>query len=523
MKSTDPLMDLASMGGADLAAVGSGPAPLLFEPAVAEGADKGRRNPREILGDGLKAPSKLGKNFVLDTNVLLHDPECLQRFGDNHICIPVDVLTELDRFKNEQTDRGAGARTVHRLLSGIFDGHPPEAITRGVATRGGGTLRLVVFDPEAGQGVASIQRFQRVFQDGGRVDHRILGCALMLRQANPGPVIVVTKDLNMQLKARALGIACEDYQNTKVDAREVRSFDIATVDVDAGELQRFASAGALEVPAGWKRRLGLNQYVLLSAGEKRTMPARVTASGFVRLLVPDALRNPRGVRLRPVNLGQQCLLDALLNPDITLVTCYGQAGTGKTLVAVAAGLHCSFEKQYSGVTVSRPVVPMGDTVGFLPGDLDEKMRPWLQPIYDALEFLTQPPSDRRGRKGAATGGIDHGGGKSKAYEAMLESGLVEVEALCYIRGRSIPNRFFVLDEAQQLSPLEAKTVVTRMSKGSKLVLIGDPAQIDNPYVDSRSNGLVFTRTRLQGVPFAAHVVLSKGERSELAEAGARLM
>lgn len=522
MKSTEPLMDLASIGGAEPVAAAPGTAPLLFEPPAAQGAPKSRRNPREILGDGLRAPSKLGKNFVLDTNVLLHDPECLHRFADNHVCIPVDVLTELDRFKGEQTDRGAGARTVHRLLSGIFDGHAPEAVTSGVPTRGGGTLRLVVFDPDTGQGVASMQRFQRVFPERDRIDHRILGCALMLRQANPGPVIVVTKDLNMQLKARALGIPCEDYQNTKVDPREVRSFDIATVDIDPADLQRFASSGGLPVPDRWRRRLAVNQYVLLSAGEKRTMPARVTADGFVRLLVPDALRNPRGVRLRPVNLGQQCLLDALLNPDITLVTCYGQAGTGKTLVAVAAGLHCTFEKRYSGVTVSRPVVPMGDTVGFLPGDLDEKMRPWLQPIYDALEFLTQAPADRRGRKGAAPPPGDFGG-KTKAYEAMLESGLVEVEALCYIRGRSIPNRFFVLDEAQQLSPLEAKTVVTRMSKGSKLVLIGDPAQIDNPYVDSRSNGLVFTRTRLQGVPFAAHVVLNKGERSELAEAGARLM
>lgn len=519
MKSSDPLLDLGAPGGVVTAAE-TGFTALVLEPSDAGlAAERPRRPGREVPGDGLRSPSKLGKNFVLDTNVLLHDPECLQRFADNHICIPVDVLTELDRFKGEQTDRGAGARTVHRLLSGIFEGHPPEAVTRGVATRGGGTVRLVVYDPDSGDSVAAMQRFQRVFPDRQRVDHRILGCALMLRQVNPGPVIVVTKDLNMQLKARALGIACEDYQNTKADVREVRSFDIATVEVSGADLQRFASSGTLPVPTEWLRRLTLNQYVLLSAGEKSTMPARMTGSGFVRLAVPDALRNPRGQRLRPVNLGQMCLLDALLNPEITLVTCYGQAGTGKTLVAVAAGLHCTFDKVYTGVTVSRPVVPMGDTVGFLPGDLDEKMRPWLQPIYDALEFLCQPSENRRGRK---NGGAEIAA-NPKAYEAMLDSGLVEVEALCYIRGRSIPSRFFVLDEAQQLSPLEAKTVVTRMSKGSKLVMIGDPAQIDNPYVDSRSNGLVYTRTRMQGVPFAAHVVLNKGERSELAEAGANLM
>jgi len=187
---------------------------------------------------------------------------------------------------------------------------------------------------------------------------------------------------------------------------------------------------------------------------------------------------------------------------------------------MAAGLHEVFNRQYNGITVSRPIIAMGDQLGFLPGDLDEKMRPWLQPIYDALEFLTSPsvqqPAKRKQNKG-------EGQQIGKKYEAYLEQGLIEIEALCYIRGRSIPNRFFVLDEAQQLTPQEAKTIVTRMSKGSKLVMVGDPAQIDHPYVDSRSNGLVYTKQKLRGQEFAAHITLARGERSELAEAGANLM
>jgi len=274
----------------------------------------------------------------------------------------------------------------------------------------------------------------------------------------------------------------------------------------------------------------------LRAGERKTMPARLCTEGHLkRLMVPDALHIPRGIDLRPVNLGQQCLLDALLDPTIALVTCYGPAGTGKTLLAVGAGLHSVFAKNYNGLTVSRPVIAMGDTLGFLPGSLEEKMRPWLQPIYDALEVLMPPPcynleqqGHKRSKKHEKHIVLDmpqhmNGTAPRKPYEHLIDQGILEIEALCYIRGRSIPRRFFVLDEAQQLTPLEAKTVVTRMSRGSKLVMVGDPGQIDNPYVDSRSNGLVYTRNRLKGQGISAHVSLNKGERSAIAELGAKLM
>ncbi|MBT8043349.1 MAG: PhoH family protein [Verrucomicrobiae bacterium] len=470
---------------------------------------------------GLKAPSNMAKNFVLDTNVLLHDPGCLNQFKDNHLCIPVDVLAELDKFKGEQSERGANARYVHRKLTEIFS--CSDAVTSGVPTDGGGTIRLVIYDPDFCQeNSKELGQFLRVFPDRERVDHRILAATVLLMEHNKAAVVLVTKDLNMQLKARAVGIKCEDYLNDKVDPVEISSYDLRCVEVDPSELQRFASSGELELEHPRRKEIVLNQYVLLKAGEKQTMPARLDANGtFVRLQIPEVLRIPDGHHLKPFNLGQKCLIDALLNPDISLVTCYGQAGTGKTLVAVAAGLHEMFNRRYNGLTISRPVISMGDQLGFLPGSLDDKMKPWLQPIYDALDLLMQPTTNQGPRRKQKKENVSDPA--SKPYDELIERGVIEIEALCYIRGRSIPNRFFILDEAQQLTPQEAKTVVTRMSRGSKLVLVGDPAQIDNPYVDSRSNGLVFTRNRLKGQPFAAHVTLSRGERSPLAEAGAQLM
>ena len=489
------------------------------------GASKKSNQPRKnrLEEFGLKAPSGGAKNFVLDTNVLLHDPGCLNRFDDNHICIPADVLSELDKFKNEQTERGANARQVHRKLTEIFS--QGESVTQGVTTEGGGTVRLVIYDPTfCMENSEMLAQFLRIFPDKARVDHRILAVSLLLAEHNEAPVVLVTKDLNMQLKAKAVHIVCEDYLNDKVDPKEVNNYDIYPVDVDPAELQRFASSGHLELPHERRDGVVLNQYVLLKASEKQTMPARLDAEGFfVRLQIPEVLRIPDGHHLKPLNLGQKCLIDALLNPDISLVTCYGQAGTGKTLVAVAAGLHEMFNRRYNGLTISRPVVAMGEQLGFLPGDLDDKMRPWLQPIYDALELLMAPAASSSQAPRRKQSKKEDEQKSGKAYEHLVEQGILEIEALCYIRGRSIPNRFFILDEAQQLTPQEAKTIVTRMSRGSKLVMVGDPAQIDNPYVDSRSNGLVYTRNRLKGQPFTAHISLSKGERSPLAEAGAQLM
>lgn len=486
------------------------------------GGSKSKRQTPKPAELGLVAPSQVVKNYVLDTNVLLHDPASLDRFKENHLCVPVDVLAELDKFKSEQSERGANARRVHRRLTAMFS--CGSSVTRGVPTTGGGTVRLVVYDPKTcSKNLGELDRFHRIFPDRERVDHRILAACLLLARYNQAPVVLVTKDLNMQLKARAVGIECQDYLNDKVDPEEVSNYDVSRVEVTADELQRFASGGELDLEPERAGSASVNEYVLLSACEKQTIPARHLGAGrFTRLQIPEVLKIPDGHSLKPLNLGQRCLIDALLNPEISLVTCYGHAGTGKTLVAVAAGLHEMFHRRYLGMTVSRPVVAMGESLGFLPGSLEEKMRPWLQPIHDALDLLMRPnvPAGPRRKQ---TKSISTTAAVKKPYEVLMEQGVLEIEALCYIRGRSIPNRFFILDESQQLTPQEAKTIVTRMSRDSKLVMVGDPAQIDNPYVDSRSNGLVYTRNRLKGQPFVAHVALNRGERSELAEAGAQFM
>jgi PhoH-like ATPase len=472
------------------------------------------------------------KNYVLDTNVLLHDPHSVYRFADNHVWIPIDVLSELDKFKNEQTERGANARTVHRFLSRCFHQNS-KLVLHGAKTPEGGTIRIAVNEFLTADRIhKALRRFQQIFCDLDNPDNRILALCLYVKIKCTERTILVTKDLNMQLKALAIGLEAQDYENDKVEIKDVEGYGQRTIETDSHRLQRFASSRELQLQADESAGLHLNEYVFVSAGDGKLMAARHAGDGLLRRLnLPNVLTNPRGAHLKPLNLGQQCLLDALLDRDIALVTCYGQAGTGKTLLAVAAGLHLYWSQMVNGMTVSRPVVAMGETLGFLPGTLNEKMRPWLQSIYDAFELLlpgTPTAESGRRHKKVETGqtASSNGNGNGipmKPYIQLIEQGILEIEALCYIRGRSIPNRYFVLDEAQQLTPLEAKTVVTRMSKGSKLVMVGDPAQIDNPYVDSRSNGLVYTRNRLKGHPITAHVCLTKGERSPLAEAGANLM
>jgi PhoH-like ATPase len=495
---------------------------LFQEPAK---QSRGTRTPDSLNGNRTRI-----KNYVLDTNVLLHDPHSVYRFADNHVWIPIDVLSELDRFKNEQNERGANARIVHRFLSRCFHQNS-KLVMHGAKTPEGGTIRIAINEFLTGDKMSKeLRRFQQVFQDLGNPDNRILALCLYVKSTRTERTILVTKDLNMQLKALAIGLEAQDYENDKVEIADVEGYGQRTIEIDQHRLQRFASSRELTLKTKETDGLHLNEYVFLSAGDNKFMAARHTGDGLLRRLnLPHVLTNPHGLRLRPLNLGQQCLLDALLDREIALVTCYGQAGTGKTLLAVAAGLHLFWSHIFSGLTVSRPVVAMGETLGFLPGTLNEKMKPWLQSIYDAFELLLPANSPgemgkRQKKAGTAETSSTNGAGiPLKPYAQLIEQGIVEIEALCYIRGRSIPNRYFVLDEAQQLTPLEAKTVVTRMSKGSKLVMVGDPAQIDNPYVDSRSNGLVYTRNRLKGQPITAHVCLTKGERSPLAEAGATLM
>ncbi len=489
------------------------------------------------------------KTYVLDTNVLLHDPQSIFKFEDNNLAIPVEVLEELDAIKGEQsTERGRNARRVHRILQELLP--DSRAMHEGVKLPNGGTLSVIInrYLVENNWSSPAMQRLRAVVSDLTKKDNRIIAAALFVQETYPPPTILVTKDVNVQLKARAVGLEAEDYLNDKVPEAVSDDDSYPTIELDVYEMQRFCSEGQFELSATQAKALYLNEYILLRTPEGKTMPGRVSVNGLVRRLhYPEFVKAPGGIPIRPRNLEQQFFLDALMDESINLITCFGKAGTGKTLLSTAAALHqiCGEAGRYDGLAISRPVIALGKDIGFLPGTLEEKMKPWLQPYYDALEVLMPSKPQKEPQFAAKKVGkkkkkhddtlsmmttpqpqMGGGGGAlppMKPYERLIKNGTVEIEALAFIRGRSIARRFFILDEAQQLTPHEVKTVITRISEGSKIVLIGDPAQIDNPFVDSRSNGLVYCHNRMKGQAIHAHVKLSKGERSKLAELAADLL
>ncbi len=492
------------------------------------------------------------KTFVLDTNVLLHDPQSIFKFDDNVLAIPVEVLEELDRIKSEQsTERGRNARRIHRLLQELFP--DSRSMLEGVELPSGGQL-LVIINPylqDAGKSTPALDRMRAILPDLAKKDNRIIACALYVQEQFPPPTVLVTKDVNVQLKARAVGLESEDYLNDKVP-EEVDEASYREVLITVHELQRFCSEGEFDVGEEIASQMYQNEYLLLRSDEGKTMPARYYGDGIVkRLKLPDAVKAPGGIPVRARNLEQQFFMDALLDETVGMLTCFGKAGTGKTILSIACALHQTIDDDspYDGVSISRPVIALGKDIGFLPGTLEEKMQPWLQPYYDALEvlipskfpkdpqFAAKKVSKKKYKKqdemlasvpagssvSGSYGGAMSPAGPVKPYERLLRNGVVEIEALAFIRGRSIARRFFILDEAQQLTPHEVKTVLTRISEGSKIVLIGDPGQIDNPYVDARSNGLVYAHNCMKGQALAAHVKLMKGERSKLAELAADLL
>jgi len=497
----------------------------------------------------IKVTAKV-KTFVLDTNVLIHDPQSIYKFQENNLAIPVEVLEELDAIKTEQsTERGRNARRVHRILQELLP--DSRSMLEGVELPNGGTLSVIInpYLADPSRRSASMDRLRAILPDLTKKDNRIIASALFIQEQFPPPTILVTKDVNVQLKARAVGLESQDYMNDKVPEEDEEP-SYREIPLSIYELQRFCSEGKFEITTKIAKQLYLNEYVLLRSDEGKTMPARFYGDNVVqRLKLPDYVKAPGGIPIRARNLEQQFLMDALLDDSIHMLTCFGKAGTGKTLLTTACALYQTLDEnsKYDGVSISRPVIALGKDIGFLPGTLDEKMKPWLQPYYDALEVLmpSKPPKEPQfaakkvskkkhwkreemmtpmSSAQSSNGTHSHGPvGPVKPYERLLKSGLVEIEALCFIRGRSIARRFFILDEAQQLTPHEVKTVITRISEGSKIILIGDPAQIDNPYVDSRSNGLVYCHNRMKGQSVAAHVTLTKGERSKLAELAADLL
>jgi len=410
------------------------------------------------------------------------------------VLIPIEVIEEIDRFKRESTERGQNARTFSRTLDSL---RSTGRLSDGVPLSTGGKLKVVFQKPgENGQVVVGTKT----------VDSRIVALALHVQKAEPkNKTILVTKDINLRIKADALGLQAEDYENDRIMIKDLYTgvFDLA---VPADKMLAFRANGELELNGGKTYRP--NEYCTLTeqGNPKRTALTKVDAMGTRLLPIIDSREGVWGIK--PRNREQHFAFDALLDDRIKLVTLMGKAGTGKTLMAMAAGLKRTvLDREFRRLVVARPTISMGKELGFLPGSLEEKLSPWMQPIHDALELLSD-----------LNMGHEH-----RRSNDLMRSGSIVVEALSYIRGRSIANQFMVVDEAQNLTPLEVKTIITRVGHGTKIIFTGDPYQIDNPYVDSSSNGFNYIVSKFREQPIAAHIELQKGERSELAELAANLL
>jgi PhoH-like ATPase len=443
----------------------------------------------------------LKKNFVLDTNVLLHDPRSIFGFADNDVVIPIYVIEEIDNFKRDLSTLGRNARQVSRSLDEfrvqgkLSDGVPiaPDK----------GKIRVLLHDRKLPHGAG----------ESRTTDDKILGVALDLLEKEKGtPTVFVTKDTNLRIRADALGLHSEDYDIEGLAAVDELWSGVSVLDVAPEQVNDFYANGAIPLEAAaLSEPPPPNAFVVL---RDRTNPQHSAVGKYsaAKQTFVQLIKTPKeGVwGIRPRNKEQSFALDLLLNDEVRLVTIVGKAGTGKTLLAIAAGLQKTMEEGvYQKLLVSRPIFPLGRDIGFLPGSVEEKLNPWMQPIFDNVEYLMNLS---RSEKKAGRG-----------YHELLDLGILEIEPLTYIRGRSIPNQFIIVDEAQNLTPHEVKTIITRVGDGTKIVLTGDPYQIDNPYVDQTNNGLIHVVNRFKSERLAGHVTLSKGERSPLAELAANLL
>lgn len=447
------------------------------------------------------------KNYFLDTNVLLHDSESLFQFHDNNVIVPICVIEELDTFKKSPDERGRNARNVSRALDKLRE---QGKLSEGVQLPTGGMLRIELNH-------CTHAKLADMMQD--KPDNRLLASALNMSEREPErPTIVVTKDVNLRIKADACGIVAEDYESDHTPVEELYS-GLCELEARDELVDELFARGSLALSSlegsGRPPVLHPNQYVILKAADNSSALARFDGGQRSLVLLRNSNRSVWGVT--PRNKEQKFAIDLLLNDGIRLVTLVGVAGTGKTLLAIAAGLEKALEEgRYKRVLITRPVIPVGRDIGYLPGDLKEKLDPWMQPIYDNVTFLTagHTSSKIEGSKSFGT---------YETHQYLQDMGLLSIESLTHIRGRSIPSAFIIIDEAQNLTPHEAKTVLTRAGEGTRIVLTGDPNQIDHPYLDASSNGLSYIVDRFKGEGMAGHVTLRKGERSDLAEMAARLL
>jgi len=461
------------------------------------------------------------KTYVLDTNVLLSDPNSIFSFQENDLIIPMAVLEELDRHKSRSDEVGRNARQVSRTLDDMRSSG--NSLVSGVPLREGGTLKIVSIDKGTLKDVPTELQ-------ADKVDNLIIAFMLSLKGTEG---VLVSKDINVRIKCDSLGIKCEDYLKMRV-ANDPQKFyrGVEVLELPEADVDLFYKTGKLDVSADLikERNLCPNQIVVIKhvIGGHTAKSAITKFIGVGSILVPVAkIDNAFG--LKPRNKEQSFSLDLLFDPEIKLLTLVGPSGTGKTLLAVAAGLEQlkglgnEATARYEKLIVTRPIQPVGKEVGFLPGTLEEKMEPWIAPIRDNLNFLVNNKRPGRARKKSANnaGKPEHDDGM---YLSMLqERGLIEIEAITFIRGRSIPNAMIIIDEAQNLSMHELKTIITRVGDGTKIVLTGDIEQIDNIHVDAYTNGLTCAVERFKDYPIAGHVTLMKGERSQLATLASQIL
>lgn len=437
------------------------------------------------------------KLFILDTNVLLTDPHAIFAFDDNDVVIPIAVIEEIDAMKSREGSIGFNARMTSRLLDTLrLEGR----LDQGVELENGGCLSI------------DVDRNGKVIPEGlaqDKMDNRILSVAISAQkhlQKRYKNIVVVSRDINMRIKANAFGLEADDYNKDKVEYKSAYTGFIE-LNVSADLIETFYRDGGVTLE---DQTLYPNQGVHLLSGNQSALGMYNPNTGRVEGL---NFLNSAPWGIRPRNREQRFAMELLLNDQIQVVTIVGKAGTGKTLLALAAGLSkVTDEEVYRRLLVARPIIPMGKDIGYLPGGQDEKLRPWMQPIYDNLELLIYGADGSKKEKDS-----------SVSVEFLENKQYIQVEPLTYIRGRSIPDQFIIIDEAQNLSKHEVKTIITRAGKGTKVVLTGDPEQIDNPYLDENSNGLTYVADRFKDVELAGHINLLQGERSPLAEIGSELL
>lgn len=439
------------------------------------------------------------KIFILDTNVIISDPKAIFNFDEHDIVIPIVVIEELDKFKKDMNQVGLAARSFARNIESL---RKRGKLVDGVDLDSGGTIKINITPENVDLPGPKL--------NGSYADNVILACAYKITQENPErDVTLVSKDVNLRIKADVLGIKADTYRNEVVNFSELpKGYENIVVDgefidrifetrkIQLEELQGTPFEGAHS-----------NKFFMLTDKANEQHQAVVRIDPFENTLVPlKQFKDVWGLRAR--NFAQKLAIDLLMDDRVKLVSLIGAAGTGKTLLAIATGLQkCLDEGKYTRMLVARPIYPMGRDIGFLPGTIEEKLKPWMQPVFDNLEYLLA------GYDSSSFGKMND----------LMNSGIIEVEALTYIRGRSIPEQFIIVDEAQNLTPHEIKTIVSRAGENTKIVLTGDPYQIDNPYMNESNNGLSYIIDRFKDLSIAGSVTLEKGERSALANAAAELL